>query len=96
MLEKMKDRNGFTLPETLAVITVLAIILVLASSTAVRLLDQTKKRISYYYRNIYGAGSDVMTKLYFFLRKVQQFHPCSKICLRTKPKNGFPATQKPA
>lgn len=67
----MKDRNGFTLPETLAVITVLAIILVLAASTAVRLLDQTKKRITEYDKKIlndtviiYGEDLDKNNQTY--------------------------------
>ena len=67
----MKDRNGFTLPEALAVITILALILVLAASTAVRLLDQTKKKISDYDRKIlsdtvviYGEDLDKNDKSY--------------------------------
>ena len=46
MLEKMKDKNGFTLPEVLTVITIMSVIIILTTSIAVRMLDQTKKKIS--------------------------------------------------
>ena len=42
----MKDKNGFTLPEVLTVITIMSVIIILTTSIAVRMLDQTKKKIS--------------------------------------------------
>ena len=48
----MKDKNGFTLPEVLTVITILAVIMILAISSAVRMLDQTKRKISEYDKQI--------------------------------------------
>ena len=42
----MKDKNGFTLPEALTVITIIGIIITLTVSIAVRMLDQTKRKIS--------------------------------------------------
>ena len=71
-LEKMKDKNGFTLPEVLTVITILAVIMILAISSAVRMLDQTKRKISEYDKQIlldaaksYGEDLDKNNKSYY-------------------------------
>ena len=42
----MKDKNGFTLPEVLTVITIMSVIIILTTNKEVRMLDQTKKKIS--------------------------------------------------
>lgn len=68
----MKDKNGFTLPEVLTVITILAVIMILAISSAVRMLDQTKRKISEYDKQIlldaaksYGEDLDKNNKSYY-------------------------------
>ena len=48
----MKDKNGYTLTEVLAVITIIALISILTVSISVRVLDQGKKKISEYDKTI--------------------------------------------
>ena len=74
MLEKMKDKNGFTLPEVLTVITIMSVIIILTTSIAVRMLDQTKKKISdmdekslIESARVYGEDLDKNNKSYYLI-----------------------------
>ena len=70
----MKDKNGYTLGEVLAVITILSLIIVLTVSIAVKLLDQTKRKVSDYDEKIlldaaviYAEDLDKNGKSYFLI-----------------------------
>lgn len=70
----MKDKNGYTLGEVLAVITILSLVIVLTVSVAVRLLDQTKRKVNEYDEKIlldaaitYGEDLDKNGKSYFLI-----------------------------
>ena len=70
----MKDKNGYTIGEVLAVITILSLIIVLTVSVAVKLLDQTKRKVSEYDEKIlidsavvYAEDLDKNGKSYFLI-----------------------------
>jgi len=70
----MKDKNGFTLPEVLTVITIMSVIIILTTSIAVRMLDQTKKKISdmdekslIESARVYGEDLDKNNKSYYLI-----------------------------
>ena len=70
----MKDKNGYTIPEVLAVITVISIVMILTISYAATILDKTKKKITDVDKRIlldaaitYGEDLDKNDKSYFLI-----------------------------
>ena len=73
----MKDKNGYTIPEVLAVITVIAVVMILTISYAATILDKTKKKITDVDERIlldaaitYGEDLDKNDQSYFLIKKM--------------------------
>ncbi len=75
----MRDKNGYTLPEVLAVVTIIAVVATLTITLSVSLLDKTKNKINDYERTIlveiattYAEDLDKNGKSYYLTSDMNQ------------------------